>query len=414
MNIVIINNLAHFPGTSRWDFDLVRYDDFIDHRAHRVSYVVNRRGRDGVTASPNSCRIFQIDRLDEAHALRAVIERIIATEGPIDRLIAFSESLQDLAAMLREEYGIPGKKNEENALGRNKLVMKRKVAAAGLKTPRFMPVTSSDTGRALAFASRVGYPLILKPVDGQSSNGVRKVLDERALREAIAELPADECWDLEAFVSGALMHVDGLVDETGCVTFVVPSRYVNTCLDFTHGAPLGAIMLEPGTPLHGRVCDFATRCVVAIGLRACPFHLELFHAGNDELVFLEVGARVGGADVPPVIHRATGINLFAEWVNMTLGRQATLHAPVRSIGAWLMFPRPGTLPRRVRSVTRFDDRLESLYRQLVPAEGEIIEHEDGYCSLQSGRFLFDSRSFEQVTRDVGHVLRSFRIETTEL
>ena len=413
MNIVIINNLARFPGTSRWDFELVRYEDFVDHAAHRVTYIVNRRGRAGIMAPTGSYELFELERLDDTEPYRPVLEQIVAFNGPIDRLIAFSESLQDLAAQLREQYGIPGKTREENALGRNKLVMKRHVARAGLRVPRFTSVTRFDSDHAVEFAAQIGYPLILKPVDGQSSHGVHKIVDEDALRAAVAALPAESEWDLEEFISGTLMHIDGLADEGGKVTLVVPSRYVNTCLDFTAGAPLGAIMLEPGTALHARVCDFAARCVRAIGLRACPFHLELFHTDRDELVFLEVGARVGGADVPSVIHRATGINLFAEWVNMTLGKPATLHAPVRSIGAWLMFPRPGDLPRRVHSVTRFDGRLQTLYRQLVPDRGQLIEHEDGYCSLQSGRFLFDSDSFEEVTRDVEHVLQTFRIETTE-
>lgn len=413
MNIVIINNLAHFPGTDRWDFELVRYDDFVDHRAHRVSYIVNAKGRTGIGPVSDCRRLFELERLDDIRAYRPLLEQVIASDGPIDRLIVFSESLQDLAAQLREEYDIPGKKRDENALGRNKLVMKQRVVAAGLRAPRFTAITSSKIEQALAFAGAYGYPLILKPVDGQSSHGVRKIEDEAALRTAVAELPNASEWDLEEFVSGALMHIDGLVDDAGKVALVVPSRYVNTCLDFTAGAPLGAIMLEPGTPLHARVCDFATQCIHAIGIRGCPFHLELFHSDRDELVFLEVGARVGGADVPSVIHRATGINLFAEWVNLILGEQATLQAPVRSIGAWLMFPRPDTLPRRVRSVTRFDDQLKSLYRELVPAEGQVLEHEDGYCSMQSGRFLFDSQSFEQVTLDVEHVLRTFRIDTIQ-
>ncbi|AJK47635.1 ATP-grasp domain-containing protein [Burkholderia plantarii] len=413
MNIVIINNLARFPGTARWDFDLVRYDDFIDHRRHRVSYIVNRRGRAGITASADSYRLYEFARLDEPDAYRPVLRQIVQASGPVDRLIVFSESLQDLAAQLRAEFDIPGKKPEENRLGRDKLLMKQKVAAAGLRTPRYTSVDSLGIGHALAFAAEVGYPLILKPIDGQSSQGVRKIADDARLRAAIAELPPGDAWDLEEFVTGALMHVDGLVDQHGKVTLVVPSRYINTCLEFTAGAPLGAIMLEPGTALYAYVNRFATQCVTAIGLKACPFHLELFHTQDDNLVFLEVGARVGGADVPSMIHQATGINLYGEWVNMSLDQPATLHAPVRSIGAWLMFPRPSGLPLRVRAVTRFDGTLASLYRQLVPETGQLIEHEDGYCSLQSGRFLFDSDSSGQVTRDVEHVLRAFRIETSE-
>jgi hypothetical protein len=40
-----------------------------------------------------------------------------------------------------------------------------------------------------------------------------------------------------------------------------------------------------------------------------------------------------------------------------------------------------------------------------------MEHEEGYCSLQSGRFLFDADSAEQVARDVQYVLDMFSLTT---
>jgi hypothetical protein len=413
MNIVIINNLARFPASERWDFDLVRYDEFVDHAAHRVHYIVNRRGRAGVLAPEASYSMTELPRLDDIAAYRPVLQALTDAHGPIDRLIVFSESLQDLAAQLREEFGIPGKRPEENRLGRDKLVMKQKVSAAGLRAPRFTSVDAARVEHAISFAVAVGYPVILKPVNGQSSQGVRKIDHEAQLRVAVADLPEHEHWDLEEYIEGTLLHIDGLADPQGRVTLTVPSRYVNTCLDFTLGAPLGAVMIEPGTPLYERICRFSVQCVEAIGLKGCPFHLELFHTTRDELVFLEVGARVGGADVPSVIHQATGVNLFAEWVNMSLGQPATLTAPTTSIGAWLMFPRPQGLPRRVAAVTRFDGRLPTLYRQLVPREGELLEHEDGYCSMQAGRFLFAAPAAEQVVKDVERVLNEFSITTTQ-
>lgn len=413
MNVVIINNLARFPGTDRWDFDLVRYEDFIDHRAHQVSYIVNPRGLKAITAPMGSFGLHEFARLDDIATYRPVLSEIAQKQGSIDRLIVFSESLQDLAAQLREEFDIPGKRPEENRLGRDKLVMKNKVSAAGLRTPRYTSVSDTEVDRAVAFALTARYPLILKPVDGQSSHGVRKIDSEAQLRVEVASLPSHSRWDLEEYIEGSLLHIDGLVDPKGKVTLAVPSRYVNTCLAFTQGAPLGAVMLEPGTPLHGRVVKFSVQCIEAIGLKACPFHLEIFHTTGDDLVFLEVGARVGGADVPSVMHQATGINLFGEWVNMCMDQPAMLQAPTQSIGAWLMFPRPEGLPLRVQSVTRFDGRLPTLYRQLVPEVKQVLEHEDGYCSMQSGRFLFAGPSSDQVVKDVERVMNEFSITTVK-
>ncbi|QCP54523.1 ATP-grasp domain-containing protein [Trinickia violacea] len=412
MNIVIVNNIPRFPGTSRWDFELVSYQDYIDHEAHRVSYIANTRGRTGITAPAGSYDLYPLETLADESALIPVFEAIVRKVGSIDRLVVFSEALQDVAACLRDRFGIPGNGVESNRHGRDKLVMKQLVAAEGLRVPAYMAVDADKVIEAIRFGEATGFPLVLKPTDGQSSAGVQIIADMAQLRTAVAAIPLGVTRDLEEFIAGTLYHVDGLIDPRGNVTFIVPSEYVNPCLDFTTGAPLGAAMLDPATQLHRDVCSFATRCLQALGLKASPFHLELFRKSDGELVFLEVGARVGGADVPYVIHKTCGINLFGEWLKMIVGEGDPTHAAPTSFGGWLMFPRPDALPQRVVSVTDFAGRLESLYRQLLPEPGEILLHEDGYCSMQSGRFLFCSESAERVRLDMAAILRDFAIVVT--
>ena len=415
MNIVIINNLPHFDDPARWDFDLVSYQDAISHTDHHVSYIVNRRGRSGVTAAPGSYALYQLDQLGDAAAYRAPFEHIVAAHGAIDRIVAFSESLQDVSAQLREQYDVPGNRGEQNRAGRDKLLMKQKVLAAGLRAPRYLDVRNGAAGleAALASAGETGFPLILKPIDGQSSQGVQKLADRAQLEAAVLALPEGQAHDLEEFIDGTLFHVDGLLDREGRVLFMAPSRYLNPCLDFTLGAPLGAVMVAPDTALHAALNDFSTRCLTALGLRACPFHLELFQTPSGELVFLEVGARVGGADVPSMIHRNTGVNLFAEWLKLIMGRAPQLPPQANnSVGGWLMFPRPPGLPLRVTAVTSLLGQLPSLYLELLPAVGQVIEHEEGYASLQAGRFLFSAASAEQVERDMRQAMATFSIATT--
>jgi biotin carboxylase len=414
MNIVIIHNLPRFPNTRRWDFDLVCYEQFICHATNSVSYIVNERGLSGITAPPGSYALYRLEHLRDAAAYDTLLNEIVRERGPIDRLIAFSESLQDVAAQLRERYDIPGNRPAQNELGRNKLLMKQKVRAAGLRTPGYRSVTSVQLQEALDFAAGVGFPLILKPIDGQSSRGVRKLANLEQLRQAVADLPAGVEHDLEEFIDGTLFHIDGLVDVDGQIDFIVPSSYVNPCLEFELGAPLGAVMLDPGTQpdLHREITLFATRCLAAIGLRGCPFHLELFRSLEGELVFLEVGARVAGADVPWMIYDSTGVNLYGEWLNMIMGRVPRIEARAGATGAWLMFPRPSGLPRRVAAVSSFLGSLPSLRRELIPEVGCVMEAEEGYCSMQSGRFVFCAASAEQVNRDVRQVMSDFAISTT--
>lgn len=411
MNIVIINNFARFPGTPRWDFELVRYEDFICHETNQVSYIANQRGLSAITADAGSYRLYELNDLSDVAAYHPVLEEIIREHGPVDKLIAFSEFLLDVAAELRAAFSIPGILPAENRLGRDKLLMKRNVSARGLRVPRFMSIAAGQQQDAVAFAKVIGYPLILKPVDGAASVGVKVIDSEVLLRTEIDKLPAG-CWDLEEFIDGDLLHVDGLIDADGRVIFIVPSRYINSCLDFTHGAPLGAVMLEPGTALYEKICGFSVRCLEALEIKACPFHLELFHTPDGNLVFLEVAARVAGADVPYMIHKNTGINLFREWIDLIMQRTTQFKYQQDGVGGWLMFPRPSHLPSRVDAVTGFDGKVQSLYRQLIPAVGEVVKDDGGYCSMQSGRFLFSAISATEVAADMETVIRDFSIEAS--
>jgi biotin carboxylase len=213
-----------------------------------------------------------------------------------------------------------------------------------------------------------------------------------------------------------MFHVDGLIDADDRVVFILPSRYVNGGLDFELGAPYGSVTLDPVTQsgLYRSLTAFATRCVEAIGLRHGAFHLELFQKFNGELVFIEVAARIPGCDAPWMIHEATGVNLFGEWLNLIMGRPGQIEPRTGVTAAWVMFPRPGGLPRRVTAVSSFLGRVPSVCRELVPDVGSVLEPEQGYCSMQAGRFLFCGNSAGQVNHDVQQVLSEFSISTVAL
>ncbi|MFE7447475.1 biotin carboxylase, partial [Streptomyces chartreusis] len=52
MHIVLVNRWPRFSDGIRWDNELTRYEEFIDHDKHRVSYVVDALGAEGVLVDP--------------------------------------------------------------------------------------------------------------------------------------------------------------------------------------------------------------------------------------------------------------------------------------------------------------------------------------------------------------------------
>jgi len=329
----------------------------------------------------------------------------VADNGPFGHVIAFSEHLLDLAAAIREKHAIPGPRPDEVDRFRDKTTMKAIVTQAGIPAPRWFACRSAE--QTLADAVSLGFPLIFKPARGASSQGVRKVTSAAEL-QALCALPALDEHEIEEYVAGDLMHADGVVDAQGAVLFIAVSRYVANCLAFELGEPFGSVIqTDPAVRADGE--KFALGCLSALELKSSAFHLEFFDTGS-RLVFLEIGARVPGADVSYVIDEVSGVNLFRLWVDVLLGNPPQPHrrTPPES-GAWLMIPRPEPLPQRVVSATPLLGRIPFLYRELVPQPGEVLERTEGYATLQGGRFLFRGGTQEQLAAAVSSALDSYRL-----
>src|SRR5260370_26297870 len=92
-----------------------------------------------------------------------------------------------LAARLREELGLPGLTVAQTVPFRDKERMKQLLDAAGLRTPWHTQArTVADLGSA---ARRVGYPLIVKPIDGAGSADTYRADSAAPLHSVLPLIP---------------------------------------------------------------------------------------------------------------------------------------------------------------------------------------------------------------------------------
>jgi formate-dependent phosphoribosylglycinamide formyltransferase (GAR transformylase) len=409
MHIVIVNRWPRFNDGQRWDNELTRYEAFFDHRAHRISYVVDGPGALGVlTPREHIAHLVQVEDVNHYPQLLTAVAEVIERVGPIDLLIALSEFTLEIAAKVRQTLGVPGHGLEQVAVYRDKTRMKQVLYQHGLPVPAFTRCETLD--HTLAFAAELGYPLIVKPVDGAASIGVLRVDNEQQLRAALTDVDLQR-YEVEEFLDGEVHHVDGFTDATGQVPFQAVSRYLNNCLDFTQCQPLGSVLLQT-SQLRTRIEVFSQQCLQALGLRNTAFHLELFVRPDGSLVFLEVGARVGGSEVPHLINKVFGVNLYEHWLKSLIGVPADL--PPRASdpsGGWLIIPKPRQLPCKVLKAPSQRDQVTSLWRELLPQQGMTLEAGGGYDAMQGGRFIFTDLDQANIERDIQHVIEHYRLET---
>ena len=121
------------------------------------------------------------------------------------------------AAFVAERLGLPGIGYEVALNCTDKSRMRSLVRDAGLDCPAFAAMNHRDEG--VAAAARIGYPLVVKPVDNQSGRGVSIVADDASLDAAFDKalgFTRRGVVLMEGVETGTEIIVDGFVDTRGC------------------------------------------------------------------------------------------------------------------------------------------------------------------------------------------------------
>jgi hypothetical protein len=270
------------------------------------------------------------------------------TKFGLSRVVALAEADVLRAADLRAAYDLAGQRPAQALPYRDKVEMKRRVAAAGVRVAPHRRVTTGP--QLLAAVEELGLPGVVKPPQGRGSAGVEVLHTMADLERFLAAGPYSDHghevpWVYEAFVEGDLYRVDG-VHHDGKPLVVSVARYIGTHLDFLNGGYLGSVILPEDSPQFRTLAD-TTRLVVSEALPALidgGFHLEAFLT-PDGVVFNEVAARLGGGSIPEEVELAYGVNLVEAAIRAQAGLPPAtgIVRQLRLAGQVNMSPRHGTL-----------------------------------------------------------------------
>lgn len=313
----------------RIPYHKVGYHQVIDHERHEVVYLGSAAQLADIPPEARHEKVVLQGGSREEAILHAM-----AQFKPMDQVIARSEYDLLTAAKARERFGIPGRGVAETLLVRDKIAMKQAAMAQGIRVPRFMeaaPAASGDIRLLMDWRGAV----VLKPRDGASSVGVEVLSGVDALQARLKAMTPAELsgYEIEEFIPGSIYHVDGLM-QAGQPLSMMASEYLGTCLEYVAGKPFGSLQLVPDPDLY----RWATAPITAVGIGDGSFHLELI-ASADGPVFLEIGARAGGAEVVRCHELKTGVNLhhgdISLLINGDIGSVPTLRP---EYFGWFVFP----------------------------------------------------------------------------
>lgn len=359
-----------------------------------------------------------LDNYDRAvDTMRVLVQELIDEFGQPAAIIGLYEHTTLPAAKLRDHFGVQGTNAHSALLCRDKVAMKQALEAKGIRVPRHLAVgPETSPGELGRFARALGGRLVLKPRSQGASMGVR-VLDtaEDLLALSIAG-GIEEGYEVEEFVDGPIYHSDGVVRD-GVLRWYCPTRYVTTAYEFQHDRTPMVCVTPDDRALVQRMFDYAQSVCDALGLVDSAFHLELFHTPDDELVFLEIGNRFGGAGVPVHLREVFGVDMPREAVLACLDEPSELTVPPMmvdfpGVGAsgWLFFPLNEPERCEVVAVNGLDELPATVVHAITPAVGEIVNDPPDTWNT-AGRFFVTGDSAAAVERDLAKIAESYSITT---
>lgn len=248
---------------------------------------------------------------DVTHAVSYLARtRVIDAIVPLDEYDAFT------AASLREHLRLPGLGESAVRYVRDKLAMRIKARDAGIAVPNFVHVLNYDQLRA--FMQQVPPPWLLKPRSEAATMGIKQIGQPDDLWPWLEKLGDDQSsFLLERYVAGNVYHVDSIVADSK-VQFAAVHKYGRPPLDVVHGGGVFTTSTVPAEmPLAKRLLEQNEHLIQAFEFAQGVTHAEFIHvAETNEVYFLEIAGRVGGAYIDQVIEQANGINLWAEWARV--------------------------------------------------------------------------------------------------
>lgn len=308
--------------------------------------VTTRAERYAFAAREPALRVLTVPDTADADALAEVLAAELGGGEGIAAVTSSSEYSIPVAAALARRLGLPGPDPEAIERCRDKGYQRTRLHEAGVGVPPFRQAGSVD--QAVTAARALGWPVVVKPVDGSGSVGVRLCEDEDTVAAHAAALLSRGANE-RGIAPAPRLLVEGLAwgAEFSVETFSgriigITRKHLGALPDFVetgHDYPAMASAED-----ERALADTVLRGSQALGLGWGPQHWEL-RVDEGRAVVIEVNPRLAGGFIPELVRRAQGIDLVRATLELATGGAPEVEATMARFASirFLLSPGDGVL-----------------------------------------------------------------------
>lgn len=342
------------------------------------------------------------------------VERVkeIAQEKEADLVCtACTDQALLTVANVSEQLGLPCYISYKTALNvTNKSYMKHRMLESGIPTSRFVILDRSDD---LAKIEDFKFPLVVKPVDCNSSKGVVRVADDQELKSALEKaigFSRTGTAVVEEFKEGVEVSADFYVQDGKAIYLSATSSLkIRNRKSFTIMSSVYPVV-DDAQKL--RITEIASQIASAFGLNNCPLLIQMI-VGKEDINVIEFSARMGGGSKYYLIQVLSGVDIMSRYVDLILGGKPAVEPveQVRFCRANYIYCNPGVMDR-VEGLDRLKE--EGLIREyfIYKSSGMKITAAETSGDRAAG-YIVTADSEEELLRRISEADPSIKVLTPE-
>lgn len=356
-------------------------------------------------------------RIDSPLETRSIIEGVAELKrrhGQPFRIVGILEAAMVQIAETRAHFGVEGTSPQVAELFRDKSRMKAALTAAGL------PVARNAILRSLAdaksFADHVGFPMVLKPVQGMGAKSTFRIRNMGQLVQVARSLGVGHGHEVlaEEFLRGREFSFETLT-VNGEVKLHSISHYLPTCLEAIENPWIQWTCLLP-RDISGHEYDGARRigwgAIKALGLKDGMTHMEWFQRPDGSLAIGEIAQRPPGANISLMTGLAHDFDPYRAWARAVV--DGVFEAKTeRKYAVGSAFLR-GMGRGRVAHVTGIRETHEAVGRYIVEAKLPTLGAPKSDSYEGDGYVVVRDPDTEVVKKVLKHIIETVRVQYVDV
>jgi D-alanine-D-alanine ligase-like ATP-grasp enzyme len=268
----------------------------------------------------NFVDVIGVTNTEKPDQLVAAAHVLAQKHGPLYQFVTAQETLLESVAEANQALALRGMSPATVRGTLNKACFRQTLNQAGIKTAEFRLVTAqSDAQR---FAGELGFPIVLKVLNGSGGLGTWCVRSSEQLHAAL-----DLLQPTSTNVLLAEQYVDGPEIAIDTITIQNEPQFYSVC---SYGPPILEALENPETQWTcimprdiSEVCDphvigKALTAVRALEVGNAMTHMEALLREDGDPVFIDATLRPAGARIGPMLGFAYDIDTHLAWTRAVI------------------------------------------------------------------------------------------------